>query len=62
MTASLLLRNVRPYAGKAVDLLIENGKIRKIEAFLQRSPYGMNSGWSTWSQGMSDQGRDVTME
>ena len=30
MTASLLLRNVRPYAGKAVDLLIENGKITQI--------------------------------
>jgi hypothetical protein len=22
----------------------------------------MNSGWSTWEQGMSDQVRDVTME
>jgi hypothetical protein len=22
----------------------------------------MNSGWSTWEQGMSDQYRDVTME
>jgi cytosine deaminase len=30
MTASLLLHNVRPYAGKAVDLLIENGRITQI--------------------------------
>ena len=30
MTASLLLRNVRPYAGPAVDMLIENGKISRI--------------------------------
>ena len=29
MTASLLLRNVRPYAGPAVDMLIENGKITR---------------------------------
>ena len=36
--------------------------IRKIDAFLQRSPYGMNSGWSTWAQGMSDFPRDVTFE
>jgi cytosine/adenosine deaminase-related metal-dependent hydrolase len=30
MTASLLLRNVRPYAGSATDMLIENGKITRI--------------------------------
>ncbi|PZR91165.1 MAG: cytosine deaminase [Stutzerimonas stutzeri] len=30
MTASLLLRNVRPYASKAVDLLIENGRIVQV--------------------------------
>jgi hypothetical protein len=34
---------------------IEKGKIRKIEALLMRCPYGMNSGWSTYEQGMSDQ-------
>ncbi|MFO7276283.1 MAG: hypothetical protein DIU56_004530 [Pseudomonadota bacterium] len=41
---------------------IEKGRIRRIDAFLQRSPYGMNSGWSTWIQGMSDVARDVTFE
>ena len=40
MTASLLLRNVRPYAGKAVDLLIENGKIRQVGANLS-APAGV---------------------
>jgi hypothetical protein len=34
---------------------IEKGKIRRIEAVLHRCPYGMNSGWSTYEQGMSDQ-------
>lgn len=34
---------------------IEHGMIRRIEAVLQRCPYGMNSGWSTYEQGMSDQ-------
>lgn len=34
---------------------IENGLIRRIEAVLHRCPYGMNSGWSTYEQGMSDQ-------
>jgi hypothetical protein len=34
---------------------IEKGKIRRIEAVFHRCPYGMNSGWSTYEQGMSDQ-------
>lgn len=32
MTASLLLRNVRPYAGAAIDMLIEDGKIMHVAA------------------------------
>jgi hypothetical protein len=39
---------------------LENGKIRRIEAVLERSPYGMDSGWSSWEDGMSDRARDVT--
>jgi hypothetical protein len=39
---------------------IEHGKLRQIEAIMDRSPYGMNSGWSTWEQGMSSVARDVT--
>jgi len=54
---------VQPWTWQIAELFrIEKGKIRKIEALLQRSPYGMSSGWSTWSQGMSDSARDVTME
>jgi hypothetical protein len=34
---------------------IEKGNIRRIEALFHRCPYGMNSGWSTYEQGMSDQ-------
>ncbi|MBN2242969.1 MAG: hypothetical protein JW793_09795 [Acidobacteria bacterium] len=33
---------------------IENGNIRRIETIFHRCPYGMNSGWSTYEQGMSD--------
>ena len=33
---------------------VQNGLIHRIEAVLQRCPYGMNSGWSTYEQGMSD--------
>lgn len=40
MTASLLLRNVRPYAGPAVDMLIENGRITRIGAGIQ-APAGV---------------------
>jgi hypothetical protein len=39
---------------------IESGRIRQIEAVLQRVPYGMNSGWSSWEDGMSSAARDVT--
>jgi len=39
---------------------IENGKLRQIEAIMDRSPYGMNSGWSSYDDGASSQGRDVT--
>lgn len=35
MTASLLLRNVRPYAGPAVDMLIENGRLSRIAAGIE---------------------------
>jgi hypothetical protein len=34
---------------------IEKGNIRRIEALFHRCPYGMNAGWSTYEQGMSDQ-------
>ena len=54
---------VQPWTWELAELFkIEKGKIRKIEALLHRSPYGMASGWSTWTQGMSDAARDVTME
>ena len=39
---------------------IENGLIGRIEATLERVPYGMTSGWSSWEDGMSDRARDVT--
>jgi hypothetical protein len=40
---------------------IENGLIRRIEAIMLPPPYGMNSGWSSWEDGLSSEARDVTM-
>jgi hypothetical protein len=40
---------------------IENGLIRRIEAILLPPPYGMNSGWSSYEDGISSEARDVTM-
>ncbi len=34
--------------------------IRQIMATMERVPYGMNSGWSTWEQGLSTEPRDAT--
>lgn len=36
---------------------IEKGKIRRIEAILERAPYGMGSGWSSWEDSLSDRAR-----
>ncbi len=36
---------------------LEHGKIRQIQAIMERAPFGMNSGWSTWEQGRSDAAR-----
>ncbi len=36
---------------------VEKGQIRRIQAVFHRCPYGMNSGWSSWSDGMSDKAR-----
>jgi len=54
---------VQPWTWEIAELFkVQGGKIHRIQALLQRSPYGMLSGWSTWLQGMSDQAHDVTME
>ena len=54
---------VQPWTWELAELFkVQGGKIHRIQAVLQRSPYGMNSGWSTWQQGMSDQARDVSMK
>ena len=39
---------------------LRDGKIHQILAIMERVPYGMNSGWSTWEQGLSSEMRDVT--
>lgn len=36
---------------------IEHGKIHQIMAIMNHVEYGMNSGWSTWEEGLSSQAR-----
>jgi hypothetical protein len=44
-----------PWTWQIAELFkVEKGKIRRIEAILQRCPYGMNSGWSSYEDGWSD--------
>jgi hypothetical protein len=38
---------------------IEDAQIRRIEAVFHRSAFGLNSGWSTFEQNMSDQPQDI---
>ncbi len=45
-----------PWTWQIAELFkVDQGKIRRIEAVMQKVPYGMNSGWSGYEQGMSDQ-------
>jgi hypothetical protein len=39
---------------------IRKGHIRQIQATMERVPYGMGSGWSSWEQSLSGRPRDVT--
>jgi hypothetical protein len=39
---------------------VEKGEIRQIMAIMERVPYGMNSGWSTWEKGLSTDLQDAT--
>ena len=51
-----------PYSWQLAELFkIEKGLIRRIEAIMLRPPYGMNSGWSSYEEGISSEARDVTM-
>jgi hypothetical protein len=51
----------QPWTWEMAEMFrIEKGKLRQIEAIMDRSPYGMLSGWSSWEEGMSSAGRDVT--
>jgi hypothetical protein len=52
---------VQPWTWEILEFFkIEDGRIAEIEAFLTRPPYGMQSGWSSWEDGLSDRARDVT--
>ncbi len=52
----VIMGPTEPWTWQQVELFkIEKGNIRRIEAVLQRCPYGMNSGWSTYEQGMSEE-------
>jgi len=46
---------VTPWTWQIAELFkVEKGLLHEIEAVLERVPYGMNSGWSTWDDGLSD--------
>ena len=48
----------QPWTWELAEMFrIEKGKIRQIEAILERAPYGMLSGWSNWEDGMSGRAR-----
>jgi hypothetical protein len=52
----------QPWTWELAEMFkVENGKLHQIEAVMQRSPYGMTSGWSSWEDGMTDRARDVAL-
>ena len=47
---------IAPWTWQIAEIFrIENNQIRRVEAVLQKVPYGMNSGWSTFEKGWSDE-------
>ncbi|HEY3824254.1 MAG TPA: hypothetical protein VGL82_06825 [Bryobacteraceae bacterium] len=51
----------QPWTWELAELFkVEKGKLHQIEAVMDHSPYGMNSGWSNWEDGMSSRARDIT--
>jgi hypothetical protein len=53
----------QPWTWQIVELFqLRKGQIHQIEAIMERSPYGMNAGWSSWEDGLSDRGRDVARQ
>jgi hypothetical protein len=52
----------QPWTWEIAEMFkVEDGKIHRIEAVLDRAPYGMTSGWSSWEEGMTDRARDVAL-
>lgn len=52
----------QPWTWEIAEMFkVQGGKLHQIEAILERSPYRMLSGWSSWEDGMSDRARDVAM-
>lgn len=52
---------VQPWTWEIAEAFrLEKGKIRQITAIMERVPYGMSSGWSSWEDGMSSKARDIT--
>ena len=51
----------QPWTWQIAELFkVEDDEIRQIEAILHQVPYGMNSGWSSYEEGMSDRLQDRT--
>jgi len=51
----------QPWTWSIAELFkVEDDQIRQIEAILYQVPYGMNSGWSSYEDGMSDRLQDHT--
>jgi hypothetical protein len=49
-----------PWTWEIAELFrVEKSKIHRIEAVLTQSPYGQQSGWSTYDESMSDRARDI---
>ena len=48
----------RPWTWEIAELFkVEKGLLRQIEAVIREAPYGMNSGWSSWEEGLSSRAR-----
>ena len=53
----------QPWTWQIVELFeLRKSKIHQIQAIMERSPYGMNAGWSSWEDGLSDRARGAAKQ
>lgn len=51
----------QPWTWETAEIFrLEHGRVHQVMAIMEKVPYGMSSGWSSWEDGMSSEARDAS--